>query len=117
MFNNFEKENGKISQYHFIKFFDIDMILCNEVAQKFELVPEFIPERFEDSEYFEVFQFFFIDEKDINLLQNIDEPIYYCEDLDVYVLGFTNIGTGRDYILTNVNLIQNNEGLFYPSLS
>lgn len=119
MFNDYEKENGKVSQYHFIKFYGIDMVLCNNIADCFDLELQNADAIYgEDDEKYlcEVFQYFIVNEKDVYLLEHLEEPIFYCNELDIYVLGFTNIGTSRDYVLTNVDLVKGKEGFYYPSL-
>lgn len=57
----------------------------------------------DDGNYFEIFQFFIIDENGAEILQNwTDEIVYYNEELDMYVWGVTHFGTAWDYVLTNI---------------
>lgn len=115
MFNNYEKEHKKMSYRSFMDFFNIDLILCNSIAENCELEVINVPE-LEDDKYIEVFQYYIVGANDVDTLTLLNEVIYYCNELDIYVLGITHFGTRWDYVLTDVDLIENKEGVFYPSL-
>lgn len=61
-------------------------------------------EELEDEEYNkpEIFQYFIVDRLGAQLLQDINEVLYYNEELDMYVWGVTHFGTGWDYVLTSI---------------
>ena len=53
----------------------------------------------------EIFQYFIISEQGANILKEwTDEIVYYNETLDIYVWGVTHLGTGWDYVLTDIQL-------------
>lgn len=56
-----------------------------------------------------VFQDYIISELGATILYDLtDELVFYNEKLDVYIWAITHFGTGWDYVLTDVKLI--NEG-------
>ena len=72
-----------------------------------EGTPEFdaCDEYTEDVRYYDIFQYFIIDERAAEYLREFtDEIIYYSDDLDVYLLGVTHLGTGWDYVLTDYDI-------------
>lgn len=53
----------------------------------------------------EIFQYFIISEQGANILKEwTDEIVYYNKTLDIYVWGVTHLGTGWDYVLTDIQL-------------
>jgi predicted nuclease with TOPRIM domain len=50
----------------------------------------------------EIFQFYVVDND--TLLQENNEIVFYCEDLDLYIWGVTHFGSGWDYVLTDIEL-------------
>lgn len=50
----------------------------------------------------EVFQWFIVSDAGANILQEIDEIVYYNETLDIYLWGVTHYGTSWSYVLTNI---------------
>ena len=59
----------------------------------------------ENSEYYEVYQWYIIDSQGYELLSRLtDEIIYYNEQLDLYLWGITHFGTSWDYVLTDIKL-------------
>lgn len=63
-------------------------------------------EELEDEEYEEpeVFQYFIVDSLGADLLQDINEVVYFNEELDMYVWGVTHYGTSWDYVLTSIKI-------------
>lgn len=60
----------------------------------------------EDSEYYEIYQWYIIDYQGYRHLSRLtDEIVYYNEQLDLYLWGITHFGTSWDYVLTNVRLV------------
>lgn len=117
-YNNEELKAGRISWANFFSFYGIDHILCNNIAEVFPLelvnVPEGETSEDEDP-IFEIFQYYLIKENDLKLVEQLNEPILYCEELDQYILGVTHWGTGWDYVLSPVKLVKGSEGLLYPT--
>lgn len=53
----------------------------------------------EEENCLDVYQYFIIDEQGAERFQRYtNEIIYYCEELNLYVLGVTHYGTGWDYV-------------------
>lgn len=50
----------------------------------------------------EVFQWFIVSDAGANILQEINEIVYYNETLDIYLWGVTHWGTSWDYVLTDI---------------
>ena len=60
----------------------------------------------ENGEYEEIFQYFLFDASDwtIEKIKSCtDLIVYYCNDLELYVLGVDHYGTSWDYVLTSVD--------------
>ena len=55
--------------------------------------------------YPDVYQWYIIRECDVFLLEN-DYPIYYCDELDLYIVGITHLGIGWDMVYTDVEIPQ-----------
>lgn len=53
----------------------------------------------------EIFQYYIIDDRLAEILQEwTDEIVYYVPLLDIYVWGITHWGTSWDYVLTNIKI-------------
>ena len=83
LYNNIE--NGELSRYY-----DAD---GNEVDAD---------DDWENEEPIEIYQYYLIDCGTAERLkEHTNEIIFYCEMLDLYVLGVTHFGTGWDYVETD----------------
>ena len=84
-----------------------DAILCNDITkymEDFELVNGSDYDE-EDDYYYDIYQYFLIDENGYNILKEYtDEIVYYLRDLDIYVWGVTHFGTSWRYVLTDIKL-------------
>lgn len=76
-------------------------ILENEINNINEQIEEL--EQEQDDEL-EVFQWFIVDDWGAELLQRINEVVYYNEKLDMYLWGVTHYGTSWDYVLTSIKI-------------
>ena len=56
----------------------------------------------EDEKYYDVFQWFIVDDNGAEILKEAGEIVYYNSDLDMYLWGVTHYGTSWDYVLTNI---------------
>lgn len=56
----------------------------------------------EQDEQQEVFQWYIVSDQGANILQEVNEIVYYNEELDVYLWGVTHYGTSWSYVLTNI---------------
>ena len=52
----------------------------------------------------EIYQWYIVDEPGANILQNIGEVVYCNDELDMRLWGVTHCGTGWDYVLTNIEI-------------
>lgn len=50
----------------------------------------------------EISQYFIVDDRGADLLKEINEIVFYNDELDMYVWGVTHWGTSWDYVLTNI---------------
>ena len=50
----------------------------------------------------EIFQSYIVSDNGADLLQEINEIVFYNSALDVYLWGVTHWGTSWDYVLTNI---------------
>ena len=58
---------------------------------------------YENYEYPEIFQFFIVDDKAAEIIKDYtNDPLFYCELLDMYIYGITHFGTSWDYVLTDI---------------
>ena len=146
-----ERNLGKFSVANLVQYYDIAMILCNNITSMHIdciscpkyidnddiqtwineynnelLIDDYDVETFGDLTdddieeiidnygddimddlglYPDVFQWYIIRESDVHLLEN-DYPIYYCDELDLYIVGITHLGMGWDMVYTNVEVPQ-----------
>ena len=146
-----EKKTGKFSLSNLIQYYNINIILCNNItSMNIEcisypkyiddddiqtwineynnelLIDDYDVETFDDLTdddiekiiynygddiindlglYTDVYQWYIIRECDVFLLKN-DYPIYYCDELDLYIVGITHLGMGWDMVYTDVEIPQ-----------
>ncbi len=56
----------------------------------------------ETEEYPEIFQYYIVSESGAEILEDINEIVYYNSELDIYLWGVTHYGTAWDHVLTNI---------------
>lgn len=146
-----EKKTGKFSLSNLIQYYNINMILCNNITKmnieciscptyiddddvetwineynNALLIDDYDVKAFNDLTdddiaeiinnygddiesdldlYPYVFQWYIVRESDVSLLEN-DYPIYYCDELDLYIVGITHLGMSWDMVYTNVEIPQ-----------
>lgn len=145
-----EKKFGKFNLSNLIQYYNINMILCNNITSmnidciscptyiddddvetwineyNNELIDNYDVETFDDLTdddieeiidnygsdirndlclYTDIYQWYIIRESDVHLLEN-DYPIYYCDELDLYIVGITHLGMSWDMVYTNVEIPQ-----------
>lgn len=146
-----EKKTGKFSLSNLIQYYNINIILCNNIASmnidcisypKYIddddiqtwineynnelLINDYDVETFDDLTdgdiekiiynygddiindlylYPDVFQWYIVRECDVFLLEN-DYPIYYYDELDLYIVGITHCGVSWDMVYTDVEIPQ-----------
>lgn len=52
----------------------------------------------------EIFQYYIVSNNGAEILKDINEIVFYNEELDMYVWGVTHWGTSWDYVLTDIKL-------------
>lgn len=146
-----ERNLGKFSLSNLIQYYNIDMILCNNITKmdieciscpryiddddvetwineynSELLIDDYDVKTFDDLTdddieeiidnygddimndfclYPDIYQWYIVRESDVHLLEN-DYPIYYCDELDLYILGITHCGMSWDMVYTNVEIPQ-----------
>lgn len=50
----------------------------------------------------EIYQYYIVDDNGARILEEINEIVFYNEELDMYIWGVTHWGTAWDYVLTDV---------------
>lgn len=50
----------------------------------------------------EIFQYYIVSDNGAEILKEINEIVFYNEELDMYVWGVTHWGTSWDYVLTDI---------------
>ena len=76
-------------------------IILNEIYDINDRITELESEQDDEPE---VFQWYIVDDWGARLLQEINEIVYYNEELDMYLWGVTHYGTGWDYVLTSIKI-------------
>lgn len=71
----------------------------NEISELEEQIEELEEEQ--DS-MDEIFQYFIVSDNGAEILKEINEIVFYNEELDMYVWGVTHWGTSWDYVLTDI---------------
>lgn len=123
--NEYEKEHNKISFKKLVKKLFTDLILCNNITKLFYnemggkyCEPEFIIGNDYDEEneiQVDVYQYFLVDFSSwtYDLIKKYSKQLgnefvlYYIEELDLYILGVTHLGTVWDYVLTDIEPTEN----------
>ena len=74
-----------------------------EVENKISILEEKKDDlEYENYETPEVFQMFIVDDAGADILKEINEVVYYNEELDMYLWGVTHYGTAWSYVLTDI---------------
>lgn len=98
-------ENGYLD-YRSLALMMGDHILNNTVREETMLDWDIVNGEFEKM----IFQDYIISEQGFKFLERYtDEIVFYNEKLDLYIWSVTHYGTGWDYVLTDVELIEEDE--------
>ena len=74
-----------------------------ELEKEMEELENKIEELEEEQDYMdEIYQYYIVSDGGANLLEGINEIVFYNEELDMYIWGVTHWGTGWDYVLTDI---------------
>ena len=107
--NNYEKENNRLS-YKNLFYNDDSLILCNNIANNWECLEQ--QSGVDDDEDTEIYQYYIIDDSLANRLMEINEIVYYHNELDIYILGVTHFGTSWSYVFTDIKLVKTDDGYY-----
>lgn len=77
-----------------------------EVAELEERIEELEDEQ--DS-YPDIYQYYIVDDNGARLLKEVNEIVFYNEELDMYVWGVTHWGTSWSYVLTDIKIVLDKE--------
>lgn len=83
-----------------------ELMLDNEDDEHTEEIEELqdrINELEEEQDYSdEIYQYYIVDDRGAEILKEINEVVFYNEELDMYVWGVTHYGTSWSYVLTDI---------------
>ncbi len=75
----------------------------HELMEKIDELKEQIEELEEEQDSMdEIFQYYIVSDNGAEILKEINEIVFYNEELDMYVWGVTHWGTSWDYVLTDI---------------
>jgi hypothetical protein len=105
--NEYERENKRLS-YKNLFYNDDALILCNNIGNDWEDLTQENGNEWED-----IYQYYIIDDETARrLIENTNEIIFYHNKLDIYILGVQHYGTGWSYVLTDFELIEDENGYY-----
>ena len=103
-----EQENGIIDNSEEIEELEEQIEDLEEGFEEYTDIQEKIDELKEEQEQSynqDIFQYFIVSDQGAEMIkQYTDDPLFYNENLDMYVWGVTHFGTSWDYVLTDVKL-------------
>ena len=74
-----------------------------DITCQIEELENKISELEEEQDYYpDIFQYYIVSDSGAELLEEINEIVFYNEELDMYVWGVTHFGTSWDYVLTDI---------------
>ena len=75
----------------------------DEHTEEIEKLQDKINELEEEQDYTdEIYQYYIVSDNGARILEEINEIVFYNEELDMYVWGVTHYGTAWSYVLTNI---------------
>lgn len=82
---------------------DIAIDELKNTLEKLEYDKEQLEEEQENSYNEEIYQYYIVDDNGASIIQEFtNQPLFYNEDLDLYVWGITHYGTAWSYVLTEI---------------
>lgn len=101
--------NGYLTEAAAFDLFFDNMIMCNDYLKyRYDNIEPLIDAYDEKSdEYIDEYQFFIVDpmfEEDItiNAIKKMGNTLYYDNDLNLYIMGVTDLGTSRTIVFTDI---------------
>ena len=105
--------DGYLSESKTFDLFFDNMILCNNyIKERYNNVASIVDAYDEESDYYkDEFQFFIVDlvfdeETTKKAVEKMDNTLYYDEELDLYILGVTDLGTSRRIVSTDLEVYE-----------
>ena len=90
-----------------------ELMLDNDNDEHTEEIDELqdeINELEEEQDYMDdIFQYYIVDDNGARILKEINEIVFYNEELDMYVWGVTHYGTSWSYVLTDIKIVLDEE--------
>lgn len=107
--SDYAKENGYLDYATFAKAFDA--VMNNDIISKtydigyWEQENGFLDNSEEEESQLEIFQYFIVSNNGAEIIkQYTNDPLFYNEELDMYVWGVTHCGTSWNHVLTDIML-------------
>lgn len=104
--SEYGQEHGYVDYATLSKAFDA--VLNNDIMQKtydigyWEQESGFFDDEEEQDYYPEIYQYYIVSDNGARILKEINEVVFYNEELDMYIWGVTHFGTSWDYVLTDI---------------
>jgi len=99
--SDYGKKNGYVDYATLYKAFDA--VLNNDIMQETECIGYWDMISGEIGEGDEVYQYYIISDSGAEILKEwTDDPVWYNEELNMYVSGVMHWGTSWDYVLTDI---------------
>lgn len=90
-----------------------ELMLDNDNDEHTEEIDELQDEinELEEEQYYmdDIFQYYIVDDNGARILKEINEIVFYNEELDMYVWGVTHYGTSWSYVLTDIKIVLDEE--------
>ena len=101
--------DGRLSESKAFEIFFSDMIMCNDYLKyRYDNIEELISAYNEEEDYYiDEYQFFIVDieydeETTTKAVEKMGNTLYYDNDLGLYIIGITDLGTSRTIVPTNL---------------
>lgn len=101
--------NGRLSEAKAFEIFFSDMIMCNDyLKQRYNNIEELVSAYDENEDYYkDEYQLFIVnleynEEITIKAIENMGNTLYYDNDLGLYIMGVTDLGTSRTIVPTDL---------------
>lgn len=107
-----EQESGLVDNYEEIEEIRerIEELMLEDADGNREQIEELgneIEELEEEQEYYpDIYQYYIVSDNFAELLKEINEIVFYNDELDMYVWGVTHWGTSWDYVLTDIEICE-----------
>ena len=103
-----EQESGFVDNSEEIEALEEKIEMIEDEAghrEEIEEMEERIMELKDEEDYLpEVFQWYIVSDNGARILKEVNEIVYYNEELDMYLWGVTHWGTSWDYVLTDIKI-------------